>query len=118
MMLKLRVSAFRPARTAAVALFVTMFALCYGCVSSGKYKSLEEERNALSERNRGLQDQVKVANEKGEGLAGERSALATEKADLEARLAQVQEQEKALGSQLQQHEEEARQSKATYDGLL
>ena len=117
-MLKPRVFSYRPPRPAAMALLVTMFALCYGCVSSGKYKSLEEERNALSERNRALQDQVKTANEKGEGLAGERSALATQKADLEARLAQLQEQEKALGSQLQQHEEEARQSKATYDGLL
>ena len=121
MIIKPRVSSYGPARPAAAfgfCLLVTALALSPGCVSSGKYKSLEEERNALSERNRALQNDVKAANDKGEGLAGEKSALETEKAALEARLAQLQEQEKTLGSQLQQHEEEARQSKATYDGLL
>src|SRR6185503_5586644 len=117
-MLKLCVSVPHPARPAAVAFIVAAIALSGGCVSSGKYKSLESERKALSDRNLHLQDELKAANEKGEGLAGEKSALAAEKAALEARLAQLQEQEKTLGSQLQQHEEEARQSKATYDGLL
>lgn len=115
------VSAFRPSRPAAavsVCLLVMAVALSAGCVSSGKYKSLEEEKNALSARNQTLQGDVTAANQKGDTLAKEKTALATEKAALEARLAQLQEQEKALGSQLQQHEEEARQSKATYDGLL
>lgn len=117
-MLKPCVSARCPARPAAVALLLTVLALSAGCVSSGKYRSLEQERDALSARNQALQGDVNAANQKGETLAQEKSALASEKAALEARLAQLQEQEKALGSQLQKHDEEARQLKATYDGLL
>ena len=115
------VSAFRPTRPVAavsVCALVMAAALSNGCVSSGKYKSLQEERDALSARNQALQGDVAAANQKGDALAQEKSALATEKAALEARLAQLEEQEKTLGSQLKQHEEEARQSKATYDGLL
>ena len=117
-MLKPNVSARRTARPAAVALLLTVLALSAGCVSSGKYRSIEQERDALSARNQALQGDVNAANQKGETLAQEKSALASEKAALEARLAQLQEQEKALGSQLQKHDEEARQLKATYDGLL
>jgi chemotaxis protein MotB len=117
-MLKPCVSARCLARPAAVALVVTALAMSAGCVSSGKYKSLQQERDALSARNQALQGDVSAANKKGETLAQEKSALASEKETLEARLAQLQDQEKALGSQLKQHEEEARQSKATYDGLL
>jgi chemotaxis protein MotB len=87
-------------------------------VSSGKYKSLEQERDALAGRNQALQGEVSAANQKGQTLEQDKSALAKEKAALEDRLAQLQEQEKALGSQLQQHEQEARQLKSTYDGLL
>jgi chemotaxis protein MotB len=101
-----------------VALLFTVLALSAGCVSSGKYRSLEQERDALSARNQALQGDVNAANQKGETLAQEKSALASEKTALEARLAQLQDQEKTLGSQLQQHSEEARQLKATYDGLL
>lgn len=118
MMLKSHVSSRRPARPAAAVLLGAVFALSVGCVSSGRYRSLEQERDALAGRNQTLQGEVNAANQKGETLAQEKSALASEKAALEARLAQLKEQEKALGSQLQQHEEEARQLKATYDGLL
>jgi len=118
MMLKLRVSSRRPARPAAAVLLAAVVALSAGCVSSGKYRSLEQERDALAGRNQTLQGEVTAANQKGETLTQEKSALASEKAALEARLAQLQEQEKALGSQLQEHAEEARQLKATYDGLL
>ncbi len=121
MMLKPRPSSRRPARSAvpaAALLLGAVFALSAGCVSSGTYTSLEQERDALAGRNEALQGELSSAKQKSEGLAQEMSALATEKAGLEQRLAQLQEQEKALGSQLQQHEEEARQLKATYDGLL
>jgi chemotaxis protein MotB len=101
-----------------VAIVVTVLALSAGCVSSGKYKSLQQERDALSARNQALQGDVSAANQKGEALAQEKSALAAEKAALEARLAQLEDQEKTLGSQLQQHEEDARKLKSTYDGLL
>ncbi|MBI1950697.1 MAG: OmpA family protein [Acidobacteria bacterium] len=118
MMLKLRVSSPRPAGRAAAVLLAAVVALSAGCVSSGRYRSLEQERDALAGRNQTLRGEVNAANQKGEALAQEKSALASEKTALEARLAQLQEQEKALGSQLQEHAEEARQLKATYDGLL
>jgi chemotaxis protein MotB len=105
--------------TIAAATFLSAgIVLSAGCVSSGAYRTLEQQRDALTDRNRALQDEVSAANQKSETLAQEIAALASEKAALEQRLAQLQEQEQTLGSQLQQHEEEARQLKATYDGLL
>jgi len=117
-MLKLRAFSRRPARPVITVLLGAVLALSVGCVSSGKYESLQQERDALAGRNQALQGEVSAANQKGQSLEQEKSALASEKAALEERLAQLQEQEKTLGSQLQQHEEEAKQLKATYDGLL
>ena len=108
----------RPAIAAGMLLLGTAFAVSTGCVSSGKYQSLEQERDALSSRIQALQGEVAAAKQKGDALAQDKTALASEKEALEQRLAQQQEQEKTLGSQLQQHEEEAKQLKATYDGLL
>jgi chemotaxis protein MotB len=108
----------RPAIAAAGALLGIALALSAGCVSSGKYQSLQQERDALAGRNQTLQGQVDAANQKGATLAQEKSALAAEKESLEQRLAQVEEQQKTLGSQLQQSEEESKQLKSTYDGLL
>jgi chemotaxis protein MotB len=116
-----RPSSPRPAgqSTAPIAALVAVVvALSAGCVSSGKYKSLQAERDALASKNQGLQEELKAANQKGEALAQEKSALDSEKKVLEGRLGQLEEQEKTLGSQLQQHEEESQQLKATYDGLV
>ncbi len=121
MMLNSRVSsrrAARPAVAAAAALLGVGFVLSAGCVSSGRYRTLEQERDALAIHNQALQGEVNAANQKGETLAQEKSSLASEKAALEQRLAQIEEQEKTLGSQLQQREDEARQLRATYDGLV
>ena len=121
MMLEPCVSSRRRGRlvlAAAAAILGVGFALSSGCVSSGKYRSLEQERDALAGRNQALQGEVATSNQKGDALTQEKTALASEKEALEQRLSQLQEQEKALGSQVQQHEEEARQLKATYDGLL
>jgi chemotaxis protein MotB len=108
----------RPARARAAALLGTVIVLLAGCVSSGKHRSLEQQRDALSGRIQTLQAEADAATQKSDALAQERSALATERAALEERLAQLQEREKALGSALQQREEEAENLKATYDGLL
>ncbi len=127
-MLELRVSSGRPASRAvafAAALIGAGFVLSAGCVSSGQYKSLQEERDTIVNRNQDLQGQVSAANQKSETLQQEKSvleqektALETDKAALADRLARLAEQGKALGSQLQQNEQEARQQKSTYDGLL
>jgi len=79
---------------------------------------LEEERDALADRNKALQGDIDAAKQKSASLEEERTALAAEKTALDQRLAQLEEQEKTLGSQLQQREEEAQKLKATYDGLL
>lgn len=120
-MLKSCVSSRRtahPELAVAAVFFGAVIASSAGCVSSGKYRTLQQERDALAGRNQALQGEVNAANQKGDTLAQEKSALASEKAALEDRLAQLQEQEQTLGSQLKQHEEEARQLKSTYDGLL
>ena len=88
------------------------------CVSSGKYESLEQQRDAISGRNQAMQAEMEEIKQKTEALAQEKAALAEERAALERRLAELQEREKALGSQLQQREDEAKKLKATYDGLL
>jgi len=120
-MLKPRLSSpcsTRRAIAAGMMLLGAAFIVPVGCVSSGKYQSLQQERDALSSRIQALQGEIAAAKQKGDALAQDKSALASEKEALEQRLAQLQEQEKTLGSQLQQHEEEAKQLKATYDGLL
>jgi len=109
--------AARPA-IAAVAVAVLGAGLALACVSSGKYKALQQDRDALAGRNQTLQGDLTAANSKTESLAQEKSALDTEKAAVEARLAEVEAREKALGSQLQQTEEEAGRLKSTYDGLV
>src|SRR2546425_466360 len=56
-----------------------VFASSSGCVSSGKYRSLEQERDALAGRNQALQGEVNTANQKGDALTQEKTALASEK---------------------------------------
>ncbi len=120
-MLNARVLSRRAARPAMVAVAAVLglgLSVSTGCVSSSRYRALEQERDALMGRNQDLQGEVGAANEKGATLEQDRAALAAEKEALERRLAQLAEREKALGSQLQQTAEEARQLKSTYDGLL
>ncbi len=127
-MLKPYLSSGRPApRAIAVAatLLGAGFLLSAGCVSSGQYQSLQQERDALAGRNQALQTEVSTANEKNETLGQAKTALEQEKTTLESdkaaladRLAKLEEQGKTLGSQLQQNEQDARQQKSTYDGLL
>lgn len=92
--------------------------LSIGCVSSGKYKTLEQDRDALAARNKALQGAVYAANQRGDVLTQDKSSLAAEKAALDQRLAELDAQQKTLGSQLQQREDEARRLQATYDGLV
>jgi chemotaxis protein MotB len=115
----------RPARVAAAALAVAGAMTVAGCVSSGRFVEVEQERDLLEARYEALQKQLDEASRTGESLAAEkvmlaqeRSALATEKAALEEKLAQLQSQEKTLGSQLKEREEEARKLQSTYDGLV
>jgi chemotaxis protein MotB len=109
----------------AAALATAILVPSAACVSSGQYKSLQDERDAIANRNQDLQTQVNAANQKGEALQQEKTALEqqkaaveSEKAALAGQLARLEEQGKALGSQLQQNEQEAKQQKSTYDGLL
>src|SRR5262245_59428370 len=121
MMLKRGIRSRRPARAATVAAAVilgTLCALASGCVSSGKYKALQQERDGLNSRNQALQKDLNAANEKGQALEKDKSALASDKAALEDRVAQMEEKQKTLGSQLQQNEDDSKQLKATYDGLV
>jgi len=121
MKLTSRVSSGHPTRLAVAATVVMLGAgvvLVNGCVSSGKYTSVEQDRDLLSTSNENLKKEMEALNQKSEALAQERTALAAEKADLEGRLAQVETREQALGMKLQESEEESRKLKGTYDGLL
>ncbi len=108
----------RPFEMVAAVLLGAGFMLSYGCVSSGQYKTLEQDRDALARKLQTLQAEVDAANKRGEALTQEKSALESEKAALDQRLANLDAQQKALGSQLQQREEEAARLKSTYDGLV
>lgn len=92
--------------------------LCLGCVSSGKYRTLEQDRDTLAARNKALQGTVDAANQRGDVLSQDKSSLEADKAALERRLAELDAQQKTLGSQLQQREDEAGRLKSTYDGLV
>jgi len=96
-----------------------------GCVSSGKYNVLEQERDGLAARNKDLQGQVSQANDKNGALEREKAGLEQQNSTLEAdrsaladRLSKMEQQGQSLGVQLQQSEQDAKQQKSTYDGLL
>ena len=66
MMLKPRPSSRRAARSAvpvAAVLLGAVFALSTGCVSSGTYTSLDQERDALAGLNVALQGELSSAKE-------------------------------------------------------
>lgn len=114
-----------PARVRAAILLAAGAMTIAGCVSSGRYVQVEQERDLLEARYEALKNQMDDASREREALAQEKlalaqekTALATEKASLEEKLAQLQTQEKTLGSQLREREEEARRLKSTYDGLV
>ena len=115
----------RPAHVPAVLLLAAGAMAVAGCVSTGRYTQVEQERDLLEARYEALQKELDNTSRAGEALAQEkvtlaqeRSALATEKTALEEKLAQLQAQEKTLGSQLHEREAEARRLQATYDGLV
>jgi chemotaxis protein MotB len=103
---------------AGAAILSASFVLSLGCVSSGKYKTLQQERDLLSQQQQTLQGEVKAANERGDDLARQKEALVAEKTALEQRQAQLDAQQKALDAQLQQSEDDARRQQSTYDGLV
>ena len=95
------------------------------CVSTGRYVQVEQERDALAERNEALQSEIESAKGAGESLAQEKallaqekSALETERTALQEKMAQLQTQGSTLGAKLRDSEEEARKLQATYDGLV
>jgi outer membrane murein-binding lipoprotein Lpp len=81
-----------------VAILVALTALSAGCVSSGKYRTLEQDRDTLSTRNKALEGDLEAANRKNSALAQEKSAMAAEITDVEKRLAELQATQKTLGS--------------------
>lgn len=89
-----------------------------GCVSKAQYVQVEQERDLCKTRNEQLQTQVDSARNADEALGQEKTALASEKLALEAKLATVQSQGEELGSKLREREEEARKLQETYDGLV
>ncbi len=115
----------RPAHVPLVALLAAGAIGIAGCVSSGRFTEVEQERDLLAARYAALKGELDEANRTGETLvqekgtlAQEKGTLATEKTALEEKLESLQTQEKALGSQLREREEEARRLQATYDGLV
>ncbi len=95
------------------------------CVSANRYFQVEQERDVLAANNEKLKSEMENASRTGETLAQEKAALAQEKSALEsentaleAKLAAQQAQGEALGSRLQDREEESRKLQATYDGLV
>ncbi len=115
----------RPMIAAATIVVGAGLLLSTACVSSGKYRTLEQDRDALDGKYKALQGQMSDETQKNqslaqsnESLAQQKSALDAEKAAVEKRLAEVEERERALGMQLQQTEGEANRLKSTYDGLV
>jgi len=115
------VSSGRSARLAVAATVAVLGAgvvMMNGCVSSGKYTQVEQDRDLLSTSNDNLKKQVEDLNQKSQALEQERTALAAEKTDLEGRLADLATREQALGIKLQESEGESKKLKGTYDGLV
>jgi chemotaxis protein MotB len=75
-----------------------------GCVSKSRHAQVEQERDRLQANNAELKGQV--------------DQCTTDLATLQAKMTEMQTSEEALGSKLQQTEEEAKKLQATYDGLV
>jgi chemotaxis protein MotB len=74
------------------------------CVSTGRYYQIEQEREALAQKNKALQSEADSATQ--------------EKSALEAKLAHLEAQESTLNAKLKDSEEDAAKLQATYDGLI
>ena len=88
----------------AVALLVAGALAITGCVSSGRYVQVEQERDLLATSNEALKGQVGNAKSESEALAQEKAMLAKEKSDLAAEKTALEEQLSHL------HAQEARSS--------
>jgi chemotaxis protein MotB len=117
----------KPRRTAHVttAILAGVSMALAGCVSSGRFTEVQQQRDLLDQRNEALQKQMEEINQAREALAQEKmllgqekNALATEKTALQENLDKLQTKESALGSKLRQQEEESKRLQSTYDGLL
>jgi len=115
----------RKAHVRAVALLAAGALTLAGCVPKDRYVQVEQERDLLAASNEALKGQVDNAKHDSEALAQEKAMLAKEKSDLaaaktalEEKLSQLQTQEDALGSKLQEREQESHRLQATYDGLV
>jgi chemotaxis protein MotB len=95
-------------RVSAAALLAVGVMTIAGCVSSGRYYSVEAEREALAARNKALESEAENARRAAEAEAQEKNALATEKSALEQQMA----------AKLRESEEEQRKLQSTYDGLV
>jgi chemotaxis protein MotB len=89
-----------------------------GCVLRTDYNQVAQERDLCKTRYEQLKNQIEKAHRTGETLTEEKTALATEKTVLEAKVATLQTQGAELGSKLHEREEEARKLQETYDGLV
>jgi len=113
-----RSAAGLPVSLPALALLVAGALAATGCVSKARYTQVEQERDLCTTRYEQLRTQVESANRAGETLAHEKTALATDKTVLEAKVATLQTQGEELDSKLHEREEEARKLQETYDGLV
>jgi chemotaxis protein MotB len=109
----------------ATALLATLSIALAGCVSSGQFSEVQQERDLLEARNQALKNEVDEVKQAREALAQEKvmlaqekDALATEKTALEENLAVLKTKEDTLGSKLREREEEAKRLQSTYDGLV
>ena len=102
-----------------------LLALLPGCVTRGTHERVVSERDALQERVRLLEasneslsnERVKLVSEV-EDLRTEREQLAASVEDLRAKRDQLQENLSLTTSQLEQRNQEVKQLRETYDGLV
>lgn len=100
-------------------------ALALGCVTRGTHDAVVSERDTLQERVRLLEasneslsnERVKLISEV-EDLATEREQLAASVEELRAKRDELQENLALTSSQLEQRNQEVRQLRDTYDGLV
>src|SRR5262245_19893315 len=88
-------------RPLVVALAGLGLAVSLGCVSSGKYKTLQAERDDLAAKNKGLQADVTAANQKNQTLASENSSITSEKDALQKKVSDMEARGKEMDTQLQ-----------------
>jgi len=98
-------------------LTLIVLTLASGCVSSGKYEALQQEKNALETRAQQLEQDKESALQTNVRLEADKAALESEKAALLQQTQQTEEEKARMAAAVEAARTESARQQATFDNL-